>query len=151
MGKHKNRRIDPDTAEYEEGYCKPPKATQFKPGHQLNKGSKRGRKEPTLSEIGDELVDVPMKNGTVKRMSKREMINRNLVSHAQKASIPHLRIWMENERRVAAGEKEIDPLIFNPELSKGLLDTLKADLKADWEDGVKPKDAVKKAGGKKDG
>ena len=148
MGKHQNRNVDPQSADYDAGYCKPPKHGQFQPGHTRNKGGKRKPKEPTLSEIGDEIVEVPQKDGSVKRMSNRQFISRTVVALARKGSVPHLRIWMENERRVEAGEDDLNPLIFDPELSEAVLQTNQADLKAriaadNWADNhndTKPKE-----------
>lgn len=71
-------------SDYEVGYGKPPKHTQFKPGHP---GRRRGtRKGPaTLSEQLDrilaERVDVN-EGGARRRMSKEEVFLRQLVSRS---------------------------------------------------------------------
>ena len=69
---------------YEVGYGKPPRHSQFKPGHSgYVGGSKKARKSPSelLDRILEEKVTV-RESGKSRRMTKQEVFLRQLVVHA---------------------------------------------------------------------
>jgi hypothetical protein len=69
--------------DYEVGYAKPPKATQFKPGNKFGKGRPKGAKN--LSTIVNEAfgAKVPAKiNGKTKKISKIELAVHQLANTA---------------------------------------------------------------------
>ena len=79
-------RKKPGEPNYEIGYRKPPKATQFKPGQSGNprgrsKGSKGGK--TLLRQALDEKVEVN-EGGITRRLTKRELFFRALVARALK-------------------------------------------------------------------
>ena len=77
-------------ADYEIGYGKPPRHTQFKPGQSGNpKGKPRGAKglKEELREELDERVPIPMPDGKQKRVTKRRLVIKTLVAKAAKGSV----------------------------------------------------------------
>jgi hypothetical protein len=78
-------------ADYDIGYGKPPRHTQFKPGQSGNpKGKPRGAKglKAELREELDERVPIPMPDGKQKRVTKRRLVIKTLVAKAAKGSVP---------------------------------------------------------------
>ena len=78
------KRQDPNT--YDVGYCKPPKATQFKKGQS---GNPRGRRNParTARELLMKILNQRMsvrQDGEVTRMSSLEVIFNSIVRQAMK-------------------------------------------------------------------
>jgi hypothetical protein len=79
----------PGTGEYEVGYGKPPKDTQFKPGRSGNpsghkKHSKSGK--TLLMEALNERILIT-EAGIQRRITKREALWKSLVAHALKGDI----------------------------------------------------------------
>ena len=79
----------PSKSDYEVGYGRPPKETQFKAGQSGNsKGSKRKPKSVQAQMQAVLLRKVPItENGQTKRLSLQEVILRNLASKAAKGDL----------------------------------------------------------------
>lgn len=83
MSDDKKKKKKPD---YEVGYCKPPKHSQFKKGQSGNsKGRTKGSRNwrTVLSDELDETVEVKV-NGKIRTLSKRNLIVLNFVTRASK-------------------------------------------------------------------
>mgnify|MGYP000049333130 CR=1 FL=1 len=71
---------------YDVGYGKPPMATQFKPGQSGNpKGRKKGDKNLStlVRNVLDEVIELS-EGGVRRRLTKREVIARQIVNQAMK-------------------------------------------------------------------
>ncbi len=95
--------------DYEVGYAKPPKATQFKPGNKFGKGRPKGAKN--LSTIVKEASDakVPAKiNGKTKKVSKIELTVHQLANKASsgdpKAIAKALELYQQHGPQEQVGE-----------------------------------------------
>jgi hypothetical protein len=96
--------------DYEIGYGKPPKGTQFKPGQSGNpKGRPKGSKAiPTL--VHEELKTriAVSEGGVTKRMSKGEAIVKRLVSGALKGDLKAIGLVSVFSRNASAGPPAAD-------------------------------------------
>jgi hypothetical protein len=97
------------SGEYEVGYAKPPKATQFKPGNKLGKGRPKGSKN--LATIVNETfgAKVPAKiNGKTKKVSKIELTVLQLANKASsgdpKAIAKALELYQQHGPQEPVGE-----------------------------------------------
>lgn len=95
--------------DYEVGYSKPPKATQFKPGNKLGKGRPKGAKN--LSTIVKEALGakLPAKiNGKTKKISKIELAVHQLANKAssgdQKAIAKVVELYQQHGPQEPVGE-----------------------------------------------
>jgi hypothetical protein len=101
----------PREPDYEVGYKKPPKHSQFKKGQSGNpRGRPRGAKNMTtlLGEALDEKVIVT-DNGRRRKVSKREIIVTQLVNRSAQADLKAMQILLgmvqEIERRTGASNE----------------------------------------------
>lgn len=91
------------SADYEVGYGKPPKHSQFKPGvspyPQGRKKGARGRKD-TFEKIAKEFVKI-REDGRVRNMPREEALQRQLFAKAftDLKAVPHLLNYMRGDRR----------------------------------------------------
>lgn len=97
------------TDEYEVGYAKPPKATQFKPGNKLGKGRPKGSKN--LTTIVNEAfgAKVPAKiMGKTKKVSKIELAVHQLANKASngdpKAIAKAIELYQQHGPQEQVGE-----------------------------------------------
>jgi hypothetical protein len=84
----------PDTGEYEVGYGKPPKHTQFKPGQSGN--PKGGRKcSQSIRTLMTEALNEPIlitEGGIQRRITKREALCKSMVTRAINGDSRHLKL-----------------------------------------------------------
>ena len=96
----------PTEGDYEVGYKKPPKHTQFKPGQPGNpKGRPKGSmsKRMRFAKHLNRKVEVPSGKAT-KLMTMADLIDMNLISKAAKGSIQHIKHVKELEDKYAINE-----------------------------------------------
>jgi len=115
MGKKKM----PDS--YEVGYGKPPKATQYQKGVS---GNPRGRPKKAL-DVDHELIRESKslmtitENGQRKRITKHEIVIKQLMKQAMSGSIPALRVYFAHHQEaheriaLAGGHQPSDPGRYN--------------------------------------
>lgn len=131
MGKHRNRKASLGEADYEVGYRKPPRKSQFQKGHTRNT---KGPREPTrkiakdIDYFLDETVSVPQKDGTMLKMTRREFGHRNLANKFAAGDLRAIRAVHEHDTRKLAGD-ESDPLIFDADLRQELLSAIAEDIR----------------------
>lgn len=133
MANKRKKAFDPALASYKVGKNKPPIEHQFTNGHQINLGRKRAAKAKTFDDILNEKVEVPRNNGSVVRMTNREVIYRQTIAQARKGSPRHILIALEHDRRKEAGESNLDPLSYDAELRKEVLNDFADEIKANLE------------------
>ena len=95
-----------DEPPYEVGYCKPPKATQFRSGVSGNPSGKR-KAPPSFSETLDrilaEKVDVS-ERGQARRMTREEVFLRQMVAKAMACDRQFGKVMLDYlQRRQLAG------------------------------------------------
>ncbi len=82
---------------YEVGYGKPPKASQFKPGHSGNPSGRRKRPQSVAEQLEDILkrkIEITH-GGKVKRVSLQEVMLTTLVNKAAKGDLAAFRAVMD--------------------------------------------------------
>lgn len=99
----KKRKIDPWglSPDYETGYCRPPKASQIKPGEVRNPWGRTGKRQPAedlLLKVAGELIAASV-NGKTSRMSQEEAAYRKLLQEALKGNPTALKLTMEHLSR----------------------------------------------------
>lgn len=83
--------------DYEVGYGKPPKHTQFKKGKSGNPNGKP-RKVPTHAEIVERELDKRItitEDGKQRRVTKREVMHKSTIQKAMKGDLKAVRLVME--------------------------------------------------------
>lgn len=103
MGTH-----EPPEGDYEVGYGKPPKHTQFKKGQSGNPSGK-AKKEASLRAALDKILNTKVsvaKNGQQVRMTKLEAALEMLVQKAMQGSHLHLKLLMQI---IEMGEAPLGP------------------------------------------
>lgn len=131
MGKHRNRKANPNQAKYEVGYGKPPRKAQFQKGHTRNATGPRKTATKSIKGIDhflDEVVSAPQKDGTILKMTRREFGHRNLANKFAAGDLRAFRAVQEHEVRKVAGE-ESDPLVFDADLRSELLSAIKDEIR----------------------
>jgi hypothetical protein len=115
------------TDEYEVGYAKPPKATQFKPGNKLGKGRPKGAKN--FSTIVKEALGakVPAKiNGKTKKISKIELAVHQLANKASsgdpKAIAKAIELYQQHGPQEQVGEISDEEATYDLETIAHYLD-----------------------------
>lgn len=104
------------TDSYEVGFCKPPKATQFKPGQSGNpSGGNRKKATATFDEAMEQALDkkqAVMVNGKRKLMTRRAIISEQLTARAASGEAAALRELMryarDRARRVSVQQPDLD-------------------------------------------
>jgi len=97
-----------NTMDYEVGYGKPPRDTQFKKGHS---GNPRGRPSGSknLATLVTEALNEPViiaENGERRKISKREAIIKQLVNRSAKADWRAIKILLDILREI---EGRVEP------------------------------------------
>lgn len=104
---------------YEVGYGKPPKKSQFKPGESGNKkGRPKGAKNTSvlLKEIADSKVSI-VENGQTKKVAKRAAVLMQLINKSIKGDTKAINILLPRLFETDAKEEERAAVI--EQLSKG--------------------------------
>lgn len=108
------------TPDYEVGYGRPPRATQFKPG-QCGNPKGRPRKPKSLAHSVDRELDrlvTVRESGREKRLSKREVISRRLVDDACRGDARAVRLVRDLNKAPAASDQlassHAEPLVPLP-------------------------------------
>ena len=135
MGKHRNRKVNLAEVSYDVGYGKTDPKTRFKNGNTAAKSKKRKRKEKTQEDYYSEIVSVTRPDGAVVKMTRREMAYDKNSILAAKGDHRAFKILLEHENRKAAGEVNPDPLVFNEDLRRELLEDYKKEDAADPREG----------------
>jgi Family of unknown function (DUF5681) len=104
------------TDSYEVGFCKPPKATQFKPGQSGNPSGGNRKKMPTsLDEAIQQALEkkqTVMVNGKRKRLTRLSIISEQLIARAASGDAAAMRELMryarDRARRVSVQQPDLD-------------------------------------------
>ena len=117
---------DPD---YEVGYKKPPRHTQFEPGQS---GNPKGRPKKTkdLDKLLDAELSQPLRiveNGEARMLTKRELIIKTLIRDAIKGNAQALRIVLPFMSKIRA----VDEFVLNDEDRAAFEALMGRDVEAD--------------------
>ncbi len=128
------------TGDYEIGYGKPPKATQWPKGQSGNPSGKR-KKEQSLAEMIAKLADeeiVVQRNGVACSMTQKEAMLRSVFAKAMKGDLPSAKFISEHWETDSMAALVEDDVMTEAELSvmasqanwQQLLDGLRAEKDA---------------------
>lgn len=97
---------EPGSADYEVGYGRPPHASRFKPG-QCGNPKGRPRKPKNLNDAVERELDrivVVREGGREKRLTKREVMSRQLVDASCRGQLGATRLLLREMSSTAAAE-----------------------------------------------
>jgi len=115
---------DKPEGDYEVGYGRPPKHTQFKPGHSGNIRG-RPRKSKNLDDLIERELDKTIKikeDGATKSITKREALVTQMVNGAIKGGAKPLQLMIAHLGK----KREIEPFIPNESDDAAVVATLDA-------------------------
>lgn len=136
-GKKSKRQKGATVSPYEVGKGKPPKEHRIKPGEVRNP---RGR--PPKSKVGsrdldyflNEQVTFPV-DGKLLVFTKREFMYLQIANRAGKGEMRAIAVVLDHDRRKESGERS-DPLMFDPLLTKELIEDMRRELANDDQAGA---------------
>ncbi len=117
---------------YDVGKGKPPKEHRIKPGEVRNprgRPSKPKIGSRTLGHFLDEQVTIGSEHGPA-TFTKRELMYAQIANRAAKGEMRAIAVVLEHDRTKEAGESS-DPLMFDPALTKELLEDMRRELAND--------------------
>ena len=124
---------------YEVGFGKPPRASQFKPGHSGNEaGRPRGAKN-FATALEQELKSrvVVTENGRRKRISKREVIAKHLVNKAAGGDLKAIPLLFNETRARENDAAEAEPdLVFDTPEDQAVLESMIARIRSSSPEGT---------------
>src|SRR5690348_6111950 len=117
------RRKSRSPSDYDVGYCRPPKATQFRPGQSGNPTGYRKRSK-TISERLRELMNSKVtvtEHGRTRRVSQLDVMLRRLANDAMRGDQRALKLLIEFLHRYGA---EAETTVRSEEITSEDLETL---------------------------
>ncbi len=121
-----SKKSDPETGteDDEVGYCKPPKATRFKPGQSGNPAGRRKRPKTVSDQLEDILKrKVPVtQSGRAKRIPLQELMLTTLVNNAVKGDLAALKVVMDLKSSHEGANRETIDLSLLASESQGIIE-----------------------------
>ena len=139
--KKSKRQTGATVSPYDVGKGKPPKEHRIKPGEVRNprgRPSKPKVGSRTLGHFLDEQVTIGSEHGPA-TFTKRELMYAQIANRAAKGEMRAIAVVLEHDRTKEAGESS-DPLMFDPALTKELLEDMRRDLANDDQAGASSRD-----------